>query len=558
MLERPDTAQAPRDLCNVSGPERAVLQCADGVTLVADIYRPETPGPHPVLLMRQPYGRRIASAVVFAHPAWYAAHGYIVVIQDVRGRGDSGGVFRVFADDIEDGAATLAWAADLRGANSRVGTYGFSYQGTNQLLAFAGARRVGGKRPDAIAPTMAAWNIRDDWAFEGDAFRLAGNIGWACQMGAEQARLAGDAEAFAALAAAGRAGPSLNGRPGLPDALVRFARYAHYDDWLRDDPNYWASIAPSALLRDDPLDVPGLHVGGWLDTMLDGTLASYAAFSAKARAPQRLLIGPWQHMPWGRNVGALDLGPDAVSPVDAEHVAFFDRHLKGTGEARTGARLFDIGRKAWRDFADMPEPAPTPFYLASGGLAATISTDGRLVPEPSHGAADMLVHDPWRPAPAIGGAVGQPGGFQNRAAIDDRADVAVYTSAPLAAPLDLIGAGTAEIHVDADQPNHDLACTLSIVAPDGRAMTLASGFLRVKDSAAPGPRRVSLHHTCCTVPAGAALRLSIQASAWPAFAINPGTGADPERTPLMDAAVITLRIVHDPDRPSRLLLPVMM
>ena len=559
MLKRPDAARTPRDLYNVSAPERAILQCRDGVTLVADVYRPEALGPHPVLLMRQPYGRRIASTVVFAHPAWYAAHGYIVVIQDVRGCGDSGGSFRVFADDVADGAATLAWAADLKGANGRVGTYGFSYQGTNQLLALAGARRAGTKRPDAIAPTMAAWSIRDDWAYEGGAFRLAGNIGWACQMGAEQARLAGDADAFAALAAAGRSGPSMNGLSGLPDALVRFARYTHYEDWLRDDANYWAMIAPSALLRDDPLDVPGLHVGGWLDTMLDGTLASYAAFkAAKARAPQRLLVGPWQHMPWGRNVGAVDLGADAVSQVDAEHVTFFDHHLKGIGETRAGVRLFDIGQKAWRDFTDMPDTSPTPFYLASGGLAAPTSTDGRLVPEPSRGVADMLVHDPWRPAPAVGGAVGQPGGFQNRTAVDDRADVAVYTSAPLAQPLHLIGPVAAELIVDSDQPSYDLACTLSMVSPDGGAITLASGFLRVKHSAAVGPRRVSLHQTCCTVPAGMALRLSIQAAAWPAFAINSGTGSVPERTPIMNAVVTTLRIVHGPDRPSRLLLPIIL
>ena len=154
MLKRPDAARTPRDLCNVSAPERAILQCRDGVTLVADVYRPEAPGPHPVLLMRQPYGRRIASTVVFAHPAWYAAHGYIVVIQDVRGCGDSGGSFRVFADDVADGAATLAWAADLKGANGRVGTYGFSYQGTNQLLALA-AR--GGPEPSAPTPSRRPW-----------------------------------------------------------------------------------------------------------------------------------------------------------------------------------------------------------------------------------------------------------------------------------------------------------------------------------------------------------------------------------------------------------------
>jgi putative CocE/NonD family hydrolase len=540
----------------VSGPETVMMRCPDGVELSTDIYRPETPGPHPVLMMRQPYGRRIASAVVFAHPAWYAAHGYIVAIQDTRGRGDSGGAFRLLADDIDDGATALDWAADLPGANGKVGLYGFSYQGSNQFLAMAGARARGGKRPDAIAPTMAAWSIRDDWAYEGGAFRLAGNIGWACQMGAEQARLAGDAEAFAALAATGRGAPAGGAVPALPDALVRYAHYTHYQDWLKDDPAYWETIAPSAHLRGDALDIPALHIGGWQDTMLGGTRASHAAFTAAAKAPQRLLIGPWQHMPWGRTIGALDLGQEAVSCIDAEQLAFFDAHLRGIGAPPAGLRLFDIGRKAWQDFAEWPLTTNAVFHLGSGGLAATTPHDGVLAAEPGHEGVDRLLHDPWRPAPAIGGATGQPGGFQNRATIDDRADVAVYTSVPLAAPLTLLGEVMVEIEVECDQPTHDLYATLSLVSPDGHAITLASGFLRVIDSNAGGPRRIALQAIFCTLPQGSALRLSVQAAAWPAFMINPGTRAPAPDTRLMDCAVTTLCIRHGRERGSRVVLPV--
>ncbi|MBP0650030.1 CocE/NonD family hydrolase, partial [Mycobacterium tuberculosis] len=124
---------------------------------------------HPVLLMRQPYGRRIASTVVLAHPAWYAAHGYVVVVQDVRGTGDSGGRFDALVHEAEDGAETLAWAAALAEGTGQVGLYGFSYQGVTQYLALAGAIAAGSKRPDAIAPAMAAWDVRDDWAYEGGA-----------------------------------------------------------------------------------------------------------------------------------------------------------------------------------------------------------------------------------------------------------------------------------------------------------------------------------------------------------------------------------------------------
>lgn len=556
MPDRDAPPATARDLCNVLGPETATVRCSDGIELVADIYRPDLPGTHPVLLMRQPYGRRIASAVVLAHPSWYAAHGYIVVVQDVRGRGDSGGTFRVFADDIEDGAATLDWVAQLKGSSGRVGTYGFSYQGTNQLHALAGAKRAGSKRPDAIAPTMAAWTIRDDWAYEGGAFRLAGNIAWACQMGAEQARLAGDRDAFAALAAGARGEPALAGRPAFPDALVRYGHYTHYADWLRDDRQYWLSIAPSALLEGDPLDLPGLHVGGWLDIMLDGTLAAHAAFCGAGRAPQRLVIGPWLHMPWSRRVGAFDFGAEAVSCVDGEHLAFFDRHLKGRDGDRAGLRLFDLGRKAWRELPQWPATVPTPLYLSSTGLAAATSTDGKLVRDAGAGQSDALVHDPWRPAPMIGGALGQPDGFQDRTAIDERGDVAVYTTAPLDAPIELIGPIAAELLVEADQPSFDLACTLSIVLPDARVMTLASGFLRVADTGETSLHRVGLHTSCCTVGAGSSLRLSIQAAAWPAFAVNPGNGRRPEETDVAEARITTLRILHGHARASRLLLPI--
>jgi uncharacterized protein len=191
----------------VIGPETLRLRLDDGAELAADLYRPDAPGRFPVLLMRQPYGRRIASTVVLAHPAWYAAHGYVVVIQDVRGRGDSTGVFQVLADDAADGAATLAWAAELSGGTGQVATYGFSYQSMTQFLALAGAARAGSKTPDVLVPAMGAWSVRDDWAYEGGAFRLAANLVWACQMAAEGARLQGDRAAFVALVAAARGAP---------------------------------------------------------------------------------------------------------------------------------------------------------------------------------------------------------------------------------------------------------------------------------------------------------------------------------------------------------------
>lgn len=134
----------------------------DGVRLDADVYYPvtglELPSQFPVLVMRQPYGRAIASTVTYAHPHWYAAHGYIVVIQDVRGRGTSEGDFHLFIHEIDDGEDTINWAAQLPGSSGAVGMYGFSYQGMTQLYA-----AIAAPAPlKTICPAMVAYDFYRD------------------------------------------------------------------------------------------------------------------------------------------------------------------------------------------------------------------------------------------------------------------------------------------------------------------------------------------------------------------------------------------------------------
>ncbi len=532
----------------VTGPKAAELRLPDGVTLVADVYRPEAPGRFPALLMRQPYGRRIASTVVLAHPAWYASQGYVVIVQDVRGSGDSGGDFALLADDAADGAETLAWAADHPACDGRVAMYGFSYQAMTQLLALAGAVRAGTKRPDAIAPVMGAWTISDDWAADGGCFRLAGGLGWAIQMAVGQARRAADTPAFEALmaAAADVSAGRITPRPSVMPLLDRYA--PHYSRWLAGDPAAFA-VSPACRLEGLMPDTPALFVGGWFDILLKGTLAMHHAFTGPSR---RLVIGPWTHLPWSRKPGVIDLGPAACSDIDRETIRFFDHVLKGRDDPGAPVRLFDFGERAWVELAAFPEGEPQALGLASGGLAATTSTDGRLAHEPG-GGTDRLVHDPWRPAPLIGGTVGQPAGLQDRAGLDDRTDVAVYTTDALPEARRIIGRVALDLHVTSDMPSHDLHCTLSMLEPSGqRALTLATGHLRVSDASAPGPRRVELGAVCVTAPKGARLRLCIQAAAWPAFAVNPGTGEAPEEAHPMSARVTTLTIHH---AGSRLWLP---
>jgi putative CocE/NonD family hydrolase len=549
---------APVRRWSVRPPVRAELRLADGTVLVADIHRPEGTGQHPVLLMRQPYGRRIASTVVLAHPAWYAAHGYVVVVQDVRGTGESTGRFEALVDEAEDGAASLAWAAALAEGTGRVGLYGFSYQGVTQYLALAGAIAAGSKRPDAIAPAMAAWDVRDDWAFEGGAFRTALNVGWALQMAAPAAAHAGDAEAAAALA-----GPFASPAAGRA-ALDAHGRYSHFARWHADDAAHWDRISPARRLAGADLAVPCLTVGGLYDAMLTGTLAADRAFRAASEATSHLILGPWAHLPWNRSAGAGAAGPAAATlSVDRATVAFFDHYLKDEGPPPPPVRLYDLGRRAWTRLAALPEPDFMPVYLASDGLAAATVGDGRLTMEPMETTTDRVVHDPFRPAPLVGGALGQPPGFVDRRAQDDRADVAVYTLAPVPRPVELIGEVTAELYVEADAPAFDLVATLSLVEPDGRALVVSTGIARrlaATPSGASGADAatvsVALRPIALTVAPGQALRLSLQGAAAPAFAVNPGTGADPDALPPPARRTITLAVRSGADHPSRLVLPV--
>jgi uncharacterized protein len=540
----------------VAGPQTLSMHTADGTRLDADVYRPQHRGEFPVLLMRQPYGRRIASTVTYAHPSWYAANGYIVVIQDVRGRGTSEGRFRLFADDVGDGGDTVAWAARLPGSTGRLGMYGFSYQGHTQLLALAAGR----PELQAVCPAMATWDLRTEWAYEGGAFYLLGNLQWGIQMAAEQARLAGDAAAFAALFAASRALPLHGPRPCRPEVLETYSRYGHYQDWVTKPAAgpYWQSIAVGHALENKPLDVPMLHIGGWYDLMLNGTLHAYREACGRSKRPQRLVVGPWTHIPWGRHAGG-DFGPEALAGIDALQIDWFDRFLKDIDNGVDRAprvQLFDLITKTWRNFDAWPQPARRAFFLSSDGLAAT-SLSGRLSEQrPSRAALDVIVHDPWRPVPSLGGHNAEAGGMQERSTLDDRSDVLVYTTAPVPAPIALAGEVDLALSIHADHPCFDVSAVLSRVTPDGRAFNLTQGHRRVENEA-DAPIRIGMRAVCATLPAGDSLRVSLAAANFPAFPVNPGTGAAPTEARQIDSRVITLFVASGGAAPSFIELPIM-
>ena len=531
-------------------PQTREMLTRDGVRLDADVYYPDVlEGNYPVLLMRQPYGRAIASTVVYAHPSWYALQGYIVVIQDVRGRGTSGGTFKLFESEIEDGYDSVMWAANLPHSNGNVGMYGFSYQGMTQIYAMM-------HRPPALkalCPAMLADDLYEDWAYEGGVFRLQSNLSWALQIAAEGARLGLDHPAFLALSQAAKQLPLSGEIPPYPEVLTTFAPDSFYHDWIGHENWDEYGSYPQMDLEEEKGTYgvpPMLHIGGWFDPYLTGTLKLYDRYSNEA--PQHLIIGPWAHLPWGRRAGAIDFGLTAVSDCDRAQVRWFDYWLKGKGQLDPVATWFEMGTNRWVSGDRFEDLAPQAWQLGTTGLTSV--RDGRLVKQTSllsPTVPDAIVHDPWRPVPSLGGHAASPAGVFDRSHLDDRADVLTYTTQAISEPLLIQGSATVQLQFKTAAHSVDFHVVLSQVLPDGKVLTICQGVKKVPDTKADRACAIHLQPTSIQVPIGNCLRVSVSLSNYPAYAMNSGTGKPLHQEPSLDYQIITVYITE-----GELFLPI--
>ena len=530
------------------GPERSVnnpcdlrLILPDGVQLVARVWTPtQGKGPWPALLMRQPYGRAIASTVTYVHPRWWADQGFLVVVQDVRGQGASEGQFSGFSQEAADTSATLSWIRQRPNCNGRVGLYGFSYQGLTQLLALPDTAP-----PDCLAPAMTGLDERDHWSCEGGAHWWHLGLGWGLQLAALQARRHNNPEAWEEIRRCleqnshCREGLKLLQRHDPNGMVCRWLERSPQDDeaWICHQP-------PAEWLRR-----PMLLIGGWWDPHLRGVLDLHRRSLAAGGRPE-LHIGPASHLQWWPEVQQL-------------HLHFFRRFLtepasgvidrpRETSTVVPAVMVWDQCTQQW-NAVDSTGSSGGLWQLSGSSLACHAPSEGQLtagptsanaMPEATHTAV-VIVHDPWRPAPAIGGHLSPNPGPVNRASVDARTDVATFTSEPLTANLQLRGRPSLTITASADQPGFDLCVALSVCPANGSEIRqLSTGVRRVIGAHAlqPTTHRVELQALEALLKAGDRLRLSIAGACWPAIAINPGHGDGICGPPNPDCRVISITL----------------
>lgn len=548
------------------------MRTRDGIRLDADVYVPVGEGPFPVLLMRQPYGRAIASTIVYAHPCWYAAHGYIVVIQDVRGRGTSAGEFDLFAHEVDDAEDTLRWVAQLPKSDGQVGMYGFSYQGMTQLYA----AQTQSPALKTIAPAMTGYHLYEDWAYENGALCLQLGLTWAIQLAAETARLQGAVSTHRKLLMAAHALPLHDPVPACPEVLKDVDSFFH--DWLAHPhtDSYWKALTPQL----EGVDLPTLHIGGWFDPYLRGDVRLYQELSASSQHQHHLWIGPWGHIPWGRKVGEIDFGRAAMSPVDRLQIQWFNALLKGKALVTDNLEhtatpnphkfsvehpvcLFEMGRNQWRRLptwpgAELNADSLKTYFLHSDGLTNIREDSGVLSETSIHKVCqDNVVHDPWNPVPALGGHSAIPAGVFERTAVDARGDVLTYTSAPLTAEIRVAGLVEVVGEITSSAPSYDVCAVLSRVR-QGKVYNLTQGYRRVEPARPDNPTEITLplHPTCFNVAPGDALRLSLSLACFPSHPINPGTGVQPASARAIDAQIISAAITTGGPSGAKLLLPM--
>jgi uncharacterized protein len=473
----------------------------DGVELVADHYRPLTSNSAGTLLVRTPYGRRYPVSVLFG--SIYAARGYHVIVQSVRGTFGSGGDFDPFRNEIADGADTAAWLRNQSWFTGSFATMGASYLGFTQWALLTDPPR----EMAAAIITVGPHDISGPRWGSG-SFGLNDFVGWTDSIVHQEdpgrvrtiVRMV-RARRMVARATAGlpvgEAGRTLLGK-GAPWFEPWLAHPEHEDA-------FWAPTQLNAAL--ERTDMPVLLLTGWQDLFIEQTLEQYAQLRSR-NVPVAITIGSWSHS---------HMLTKAAPTVLRESLAWLNTHLAGNpGDKRSPVRIH-VNHDGWLDLEDWPPPMPEQVrYLQPGGRL------GDAVP-PDTAPSSTFTYHPADPTPTIGGRMLSPeGGYRNDDKLAGRSDVLTFTGDTLPQDIYVVGNPVLELSHSCDNPHNDLFVRVSEVDAKGRSRNVSDGYRRATTSS--GNTAIELDAVAHRFRAGSRIRVLVAGGSHPRFARNLGTG----------------------------------
>lgn len=554
------------------------MKTRDGVTLYADVYRPAGAESLFVLLKRTPYDKsRDGTLGIKA-----AQRGYLVVIQDTRGRYTSEGEWYPFKHEIEDGYDAVEWAAALPHANGKVGMFSGSYVGATQMLAAIG------KPPHlaGICPVVTASNYHENWTYQGGALEQWFDESWTTGLAQDTANraLKDASNAFVGRSALPLTQFPVFNVPATDGIKLTHDLAPYFLDWLAHPSydSYWKQWSIEENFGN--IQVPALMIAGWYDIFQGGSLRNYMGIRAHggteaARTKTQLVVMVGGHAGFGRKVGELDFGPDAAFDEDTVMLDWYDYLFKGKQNQFANGKLvkiFVMGENKWRDEANWPlaRAEETRYYLHSAGNANGPAANGLLYTDRRtqfrSESPDSFVYDPANPVPTVGGPLCCDGqhlmaGPRDQSQVEARQDVLVYSTPPLDEDTEVTGPITLDLFAQSTAVDTDFTGKLVDVGPDGKAFNVTEGILRAryrKSMETPVPLdtgkvyeyKIDLWSTSNVFLKGHRIRLEISSSNFPRFDRNLNTGKSAAESSAFVKATNT--ILHDSAHPSALVLPV--
>jgi hypothetical protein len=605
-------------LYEVAASKDVMIPMRDGVMLATDIYRPAihgTPieGKFPTILMRTPYNKvdRASAPGSYATAQYFAPRGYVVAIQDVRGRYKSEGHWQLLRDDANDGFDTAQWIGKQSWSDGGIGTMGTSYEGgTQHALATANAPYVKAMIPLFAMSDFGRYGIRHNGAFELRWFNWVFSLGDASgnPNPFAAARASSDPAAAAALVEmASHIREYVRGLPLRPGTTpLKFA--PDYEAWLieamshGDNDSYWKDHASSVVDHlNEYKDIPVYHMTGWYDSWsLPVANLNYPELRKSKKSLQRLIVGPWVHSsPTLSFAGEAQFTADAALDFNAWQQRWFDRWLKGIdngvdreapvriyvmggGDAHKTpeGRIFVGGH--WRDEQEWPlaRTMQSAFYLHAGGI---LSPD-----KPKEHAPVTYRFDPRNPVPTLGGNISSQGTLMSQGAagqwcrstfwlcsdsrpLSARNDVLVFQTPPLKEDVEVTGRLIVKLWAASDSPDTDFTAKLVDVYPpnsdfpSGVDLNIGDSIVRARyrnnlskaellQPGRPYEFTIEMYPTSLVFQRGHRIRLDISSSNFPRFDVNPNTGE-----PLNDNRLWRIAdnsVYFDPKHPSHILLPI--